>query len=265
MKIDNQIVGAYNVIPYLYRYFGKEVLFGLSVDTMIDKEYSRRPFSLYEMATLVYEAMIRDGVTFVFGFPNDTAYKPVKRLLQWRDIGELDFYMLPLNIGSIMPRLSFVNHVSRTLAAAFVCLPRFRHKVESKYNVEKMLNESFESHRYDDQYVTSYIRGGGKTVHRICTEKQKVRVLYIIDVSPLTGSCFDAAIRELCSHYAKLADIILYVGKLPFAPRLLLRVPESKKPRNIHMCGRLLEHGVVDNRVFEINNWNVNISNFDVR
>jgi hypothetical protein len=55
------------------------------------------------------------------------------------------------------------------------------------------------------------------------------------------------------------------VGRLPFSPRPLLRVPAFMKPRRVYLCGKLLSPGALDDRVFNLDNWNVNISNFDVR
>jgi len=265
MKVDNLIVGTYNIIPYRYRYFGKEALFGLSVDVMIDRDARCGPYSLCKMAAIVYQAMLRDDVRFVFGFPNDMAYEYTKRILHWKDIGELDFYILPLNIGSVMPRLRFMNCLSRAFAAGFINMPRFRQTAEPKYNIEKVCDKHFEAHRYDDRYVMIEVGGGGRIAYRIYTEEHGIRVLYIIDVFPLTSPFFEEAVRELYRRHSKSIDVILYVGTLPFAPRLLLCVPESKRPQRVHMCGRLLAPGVADHRVFQIQNWNVNISNFDVR
>jgi hypothetical protein len=89
--------------------------------------------------------------------------------------------------------------------------------------------------------------------------------LYLIDVLPLTKARVDEAVRRVYEVAASCADIILYVGRLPFRPRGLVRVPPSRRPRNIRMCGRVLDAAGIDDRVFQIDNWNVNISNIDVR
>jgi len=232
---------------------------------MIANEHRSGPFNIKSMASLVVEAIRKDGISFVFGFPNDMAYGFTKRILRWKDIGELDFYILPLNIGSVIPRLRIMNCLSRAFAAGFVNLPRFRNTADPKYNIEKVCDKSFEAHRYDNRYVITEVGGGGTITYRIYTEEHEVRVLFVIDVFPLISSFFEKAVRELYRKHSKSIDVILYVGTLPFAPKLLLRVPESKRPQRVHMCGRLLAPGVVDHRVFQIKNWNVNISNFDVR
>ena len=60
-------------------------------------------------------------------------------------------------------------------------------------------------------------------------------------------------------------DIIIYVGKLPSRPAGLWKVPDSKKPRKIRMTGKILIPDAVDGSVFNIDNWRVNLSDFDVR
>ena len=265
MIVDGVVTGAYNVIPYRYSYFGEEIVFGLSVDTMVAKEYRGGPFNVGRMAALVYEAAQKDGIPFVFGFPNDEAYEFTRKVLKWRDIGELDFYILPRNIGAVIPKLHFANRLSRAFAAGLVHLPTFRDSVETGYNIEKVCDGDFEAHRYDGQYDVIETRQGGKCVYRICTEEHGIRTLHVVDVYPLKYALFEEAIRELYSRHAKSIDVMLYVGRLAFAPRRLIRVPRSRRPQRVRMCGKLLTSGSVDERVFRIENWNVNISNFDVR
>jgi len=265
MVVNGLIVGVYNVIPYRYSYFGKETIFGLSVDSMVVKEYRSGPFNVSRMATIVYEAMQQDSIGFVFGFPNDIAYEYTKRVLKWKDISELDFYILPRNIGAVIPKLRPVNCLFHIFAAGLVRLPWFWSLAETRYNIQKVSDTSFEAHRYDGRYDIVELGEGGKCVYRICIEEHGIRTLHIIDVCPLRSDFFEEAVRKLYRQNAKLIDVILYVGRLPFVPRQLIRVSESKRPRRIRMCGKLLAPSTVDDRVFQIKNWNVNISNFDVR
>jgi hypothetical protein len=103
------------------------------------------------------------------------------------------------------------------------------------------------------------------SVCRIGVEECGVKALYIIDVLPPSPTFFGKAVRELFRRRSQSIDLMLYVDSLPFVPWPLLRVPHSKKPRRVRMCGRLLVPGIVDDRIWHIENWNVNISNFDVR
>lgn len=265
MTAEGTIVGAYNVIPCEYDYFGRRVLFGLSVDTMIAGDCRGGPFSLCEMATLVYDAMRRDNLGFVFGFPNEMAYGYTKRLLKWNDIGELDFYILPRRISAVVPRLAPIDWLGRLAVAGWLCLPRRGGPAEMSWSIEKIQGDGFAMHRYNGCYGSIEVADGGRCVYRLCTEERGVRVLYLIDIYPLRADVYGQAVLQLHTRYAKAIDVMLYVGKLPFSPRPLIRVPESRRPCRVRMCGKILTAGTVDDRVFRMENWSVNLSNFDVR
>jgi hypothetical protein len=96
-------------------------------------------------------------------------------------------------------------------------------------------------------------------------EENAIRTLYLIDVAPLAPRAFADAVRAVHAVAVRQADLVLYVGRLPFRPHGLVKVPASKRPRAIRMCGKILDRGRVDERVLDMAQWNVNISNFDVR
>lgn len=265
MFSEEQLVGTYNIIPYLYNYFGARILFGLSTDMMVNEEYRGGPFSVINMVNLVYEGLKRDNIGFIFGFPNDNAYQFTKRILKWNDIGELDFYALPINIAALKPGLSWVNAITRLCAGSFARMPRIQREIVTNFNIQKVSDKCFKEHRYNGQYKVIDLPSGGRCIYRIYAEAGGVSTLYIIDVDPLTSRNFVGAVREIHTIADKQADLILYVGKLPFNPSGLIRIPRSKQPRRIMMCGKVLDWQLVDERALKIENWNVNISNFDVR
>jgi hypothetical protein len=265
MAAGGQIVGAYNLVPYRYEYFGTQQVFGLSVDAMVDPLHRSGPFHLVKMARLVYEAARRDGVVFAFGFPNDQAYAFTRRILKWRCMGDLDFYALPLRIGRIRPSLAWADRISRFCSAGFIHVPRLSLTRAHRAPVQKVCDEAFRQHRYDERHGRFPLKHGGECTYRVYEEDGGVRALYIIDVEPLTAAHFGEAARRAYAIAASNADLMLYVGRLPFRPPGLIRVPRSRRPRCIRMCGKILDANVVDDRVFQIENWSVNISNFDVR
>ncbi len=265
MFSEEKLVGAYNIVPYWYDCYGIRMLFGLSTDMMVAEEHRGGPFNIVKMVHLVYEGLKRDNIGFVFGFPNNNAYQFTKRILKWNDIGELDFYALPINIAALKPGLGWVNAITRLCAGSFARIPRIQREVHTNFNVQKVNGGVFEEHRYDNQYEVINLPSGGKCLYRIYTEDDGVRTLYIIDIMPLAPKNFLGAMREIHAIADKYADLILYVGKLPFRPAGLIRIPRSKQPRRIMMCGKVLDSQSVDEGVLHIENWNVNVSNFDVR
>jgi len=263
---NNVIVGTFNAIPYQYSYFGQDREFALSVDTMIDVEHrGGGGANLVKMAGLVYEAMIKDGIALILGFPNEYFYKHEKRILGTSDVGELDYYILPRNIGKITPKLRPLNPFSRLSAKILSFLPLLSGKTICKYNISKIIDGKFKNHRYDDSYSRINLEDGAECVYKIYEEEGGIKTLYIIDVSPLTPHLFAKAVKKIYKVTAKSIDIILYIGKPPFIPFPLIKVPNSKKPQKIKMTAKILIPELVDNSIFDINNWNVNLSNFDVR
>ena len=265
MTVEGRIVGAYNLVPYRYTYFGEERLFGLSVDAMIDAEHRHGPFNMVKMAKGVYRDAVEDGVVFAFGFPNDQAYAFTRKVLRWADLGDLDFYALLLNIGAFRRSLAWANALSRIGAAAWMHVPRWSRHPRAEFPVQKVGDEAFRRHRYDKRHGVIQVRDGGEATYCVYQEDDGVRVLYLIDVTPLTSDRFADAVRKLYSLADASVDLMLYVGRLPFAVQGLIRVPAAKRPRRIRMCGRILDPQRIDERILQINNWNVNISNFDVR
>jgi hypothetical protein len=264
MLHDKIIVGASSAVPGRYKFFGEEHIFSLSVDTMIAPKY-RGGVHLIKMINLVHQGLINDGIPFIFGFPNEHFYAVQKRLLKYEDIGELDYYVLPLNIGSVVRKLKSLNILSRgacKLATRFCRVPR---DSEAGHGITKVVDKQFERHRYDTSYSRIALGEEAECFYKIYEEEGGIRTLYIIDVVPLTAASLARAIKQICRTAVKAVDIIIYVGKRSPRPAGLWKAPDSKKPQRIRMTGKILIPDVVDGSVFKMNNWSVNISDFDVR
>jgi len=259
------IVGSFNAIPYRYRYFDKELTFALSVDTMIAQEHRGGKANLIKMAETAYGAMIDDGVALIYGFPNELYYSHEKRILGTKDIGKLDYYILPLNIGAVVQKMKLFNLFSKIGSKVIIGLPRKRQKVKCKFNIDKVSDETFERHRYNESYRIIELDNGAKCIYKTYNEVHDARALYLIDVLPLSPDSFEEAIKRIYKAEANSTDVIMYVGKLPFNPRNIVKTPRFMEPQKIRMTGKILIPGLVDKSIFEIGNWNVNISNFDVR
>jgi hypothetical protein len=258
------IVGAISAVPGRYKFFGQEEIFSLSVDTMIDAKY-RGGGHFVKMTNLVHESLRNDGIPFIFGFPNENFYTAQKRLLQYQDIGELEYYILPLNIGSVAKKLKFFSGLSRTFFRFATRLCRIPSNSEAKYEIVKVVDKRFVKHRYDDSYSRIGLADGADCIFKVYEEEGGIRTLYIIDIVPLNTGSLTRAVKQICRTVVNAVDIIIYVGKLPSRPAGLWKVPDSKKPRKIRMTGKILIPGTVDSSVFNIDNWCVNISDFDVR
>ena len=261
---EKTIVGASSAVPGRYNFFGEEYIFSLSADTMIDPGY-RGGGLLIKMINLVHQDLISDGIPFIFGFPNEHFYAVQKRLLKYEDIGELDYYVLPLNIDSVVRKLKYLNFISRGVCKLAVRLCRIPRNSEAGYGIAKVVDKQFEQHRYDAGYSRIVLGNAAECIYRIYEEEGGIRALYIIDVIPLNAATLAKAVKQICRTAVKAVDIIIFVSNLPSKPPGLWKTPDSKKPQRIRMTGKLLIPDVIDSSVFEMNNWSVNISDFDVR
>jgi hypothetical protein len=262
---NHKIVGCYTSIPQQYIYYGKEMTFGLSVDTMIDNEYRGNPFTLKKLANIVYDSMKDDGISFVFGFPNDNVYLVRKKILKWKDIGKLKYYILPINIGAIKNKLKYFNFFSKAYAKILNKLvsSELNTAYYNNRSIEKKIGVNYMQSRYDNSYNIEK-SGGGFLVYKIYVE-DNVRTAFIIDIYPLTKEALEFFTKSIYEKELNNIDVILYAGDLDFSVKNLIEVPSKYEPKTVHMSGKILDSENIDERIFDINNWNVNLSNYDVR
>ena len=264
MLCDDEVVGAYSAIPYPYQYFGREMIFALAVDTMIHPQH-RGGRTVKRMAELVYAALKADDIPFVFGFPNQNIFEYRVKVLNWHHIGDLDYFALPLHIGAIKPALAWLNPLSKIGAACFVQLPDLSHGKSSNRQIAKVDDEAFRKHRYSPDYKRLELSNGSTCFMRLHSEENGACVAYIIDVSPPTASAFKQAVKAVYDYVNNNSDVIMYIGKLDFQPKGLIKVPVSLQPKAVRFCGKVLLPDMVDEKILDIDHWQINLSNYDVR
>lgn len=266
MIADDSIVGACNMIPCCYNYFGERLTFCLSTDTMIQKEYRSNYFGLLNATNMVVNSMKQGGISFAFGFPNNESRDIMSKMLRWRDIGELDLYVLPRKIGSVYRKLKCLNVMSRGLTDLLVRMPSSGRRNEYSFNVEKIADDTFRRRRYDSSHQTIKL-GESEVSYKIINKKSGARTLQVIDVCPLTAATFDKAIKSLYGMLGDSVDILAFVGRLPFRPINMIRIPKSlprSRAKRAYVCGKILDHQIIDDRIFDLSNWNLNYSNNDM-
>jgi hypothetical protein len=267
MKDNEKIIGCYSVIPYKYRFYDDDVVFGLSVDTMIDEKYRGNPFNFKKMANALYEKLLLDDVSLVFGFPNENVYLVRKKILKWIDIGSLDFYILPIRVGKLRANLKLGNWASRFLAYLMV-----RYTQLTSIRSQKPLIYKIKMSDVDSEY---FISKRYSKVHRIISDEtgffvyrtsfeNNALVAYIVDVQPLEQGFFERAVNKIYKIELHI-DAIIFIGKLPFHTRNMMKVPQRYAPKAIRLSGLILDRSKIDERVFDIASWQVGLVNFDVR
>lgn len=264
MLKDGRIVGHNSGIPSFYTVRGEQRLLVCNVDTMVQKHY-RGIDDFYDMMSHATEAYKAAGVSFLYGFPNDNAYPLLIPLGLMEDIGKMDTYCLPYRIGGIKQSWHWLNGLSRLFCQLWLlgstCVASKR---IARFVIEKE-DASYNATRYKrstGQYSIGDF-GESRCVYKVQTY-EGIRTAFLIDVMPKSARNFTKAVRYILSKENKACDLVIYVGSLPFRGTGLIRIPRKYEPKHFNFTGTLLEEGGDKTLWFNMSNWDVNLSNYDL-
>lgn len=264
MKVDGVIVGlnSYNLAYYMVG--DTKHVFANSVTSMIAKKH-RDFFNFFDILTKAYEVMEADGVSFVFGYPNDNSYPVLKKSKLMKEIGRMDTYCLPIRIGGIKPSMKLLNpfsmvfswlsiHIQRLFASASV-QERSIHKEE----------ESFNQTRYNDTSVGYHtVNNKGTWFSYANQEYEGIRTTFLIDVLPKSTRSFNTAVKYIHKHHSEETDLILYVGNIRCLGTGLIKIPRKYEPKRFNFMGKVLNKKSIPKSIWDVNNWDTNLSNYDL-
>lgn len=265
MKDEGRIVGFSAYVPAYYIYEGKRYVFAYSGGYMTDKAY-RDFFNFRDIVKNAQAFMKKEGVVLNFGYPNDNAYPVMIKGKLSRYVGKMHTYCLPYRIGGIKARLSWLNWLSKLCSKLFVTISAlFASCKEYKFVIHKE-DKSFNEYRYKQnggEYCCSKLKHG-EFYYKI-TEHEGVRTAFILDVLPKSSKNFVDSVRYLLKHHSKEFDLVLYPGELPFEITGMVKLPRKVEPKNFNMTANILDKNAVDEKViYDIKNWDTNLSNYDL-
>ena len=262
---DNRIVGSNSLVPINYYIDGRIFRFVNSGGTMIGKS-CRGIENFYDMIKESYRNAESEGFIACTGFPNDNSYPLFKGIKLMKDIGKMHTYMLPCRIGGIKKKLVCLNLLSKMFCWCYVTVCGL---IASKGTVNFKIHKdhgTFDDYRYkkaEDAYVSLNL-GKGKAYYRVANH-EGVRTAFIVDITEKSAKNFQCTVKEIMKRERKNMDLILYVGNLPFGNHGLIKVPRKYEPKNFNFTGHIFNEKLIDKSVFfDINNWDVNLSNYDL-
>jgi hypothetical protein len=122
---------------------------------------------------------------------------------------------------------------------------------------------------FPTNYTTVALPGGGSAIYAtelyypIAGIPPRVRTGLLIDVAPLTKSYFDAAVEAIRRQEPEL-NVLAWQGNLPFQAREMIRIPARYERQAWTLAGRIVSPDQVDDRIFDLRHWNINLSNGDL-
>lgn len=265
LMIDNGIiVGLNTYVPSYYYIENKKLLFANSTDSMVLKPY-RDFFNFNDMVNTAYSYLKAEGVSFVYGFPNDNSFPVLCKSKLMKNIGLMNIYCLPYRIGGIKQTTKGLNLLSILLSKLYLNINRV---------LASSKNHDFHIRKDNQTFnLTRYKRADGnykqiKYEDTLCTYKimvyENIRTAFIIDVYPKSASNFVKSIKYIIKNHSQEFDLILYPGYLPFKHLGLIKIPRRFEPKKFHFTGHILDKSSISDSVWSINNWDINLSNYDL-
>lgn len=260
---SGSIVGALTFIPFTYSFYGIPVVMGSAADLMIHENYRKDLLSVKRMYDLAMEKSA-NTLDFLYAIPNSNAYLYWTKFLKWQDIGRLDYYVQILNISKIRSGLRGLDWLSGFFSAStnYVISDKEKYSEDHKYPIYKLTDEAYMKYRFEGNY--SIIGNPSRYAYYSIVDEDRIKTAYIIDIFPSCKGWLGSVVKEIYTREKRGIDIIIYISSKIITPVNLLKVPRRFEPRSLDFIGKILSSRV-DDRIYNIDNWFFNLSNFDVR
>ena len=254
LMVDDErgIVGSVGAIEVRYSWGDQTLLFGLTVDGMIDDRHRQNFLALTRLHNLLTDELVKRDVVFIFTKPNQNSYLYLKKLLGLDDIGNLNVYALPLRLfGAIDRRLFWLDLPWLAALGAFAfAAPPFAdaslHDIEQIAPLWAARAGCAERPREADYYRRRY----GSSDYECAAASGKF-VIYRVMQYGLRQACFVMEAATLSAaewlsfaHYLKrrhpVVSALLQVDSRsasgPFIP-----VPRRLLPDKLNIVGKVLD------------------------
>lgn len=262
---DRTVIGHNVYIPFQYVKNDVKFMLALSTDAMIHPKH-RGKGGYRQLVMACGEMAQKEGCKMRIGFPNDNSYPVQIRGFKFKDIGSLTTYCLPIHLSGINVKLRFLNFLSvigSFIVILFSHLSLFSQKTYTvKYKKDRSSFDSFRYKWFSGDYRIIE-KNKYKFVYRRFEFKGK-KGTFLMDVHPMSKANFDKACRYIYFHEFNTTPFIIYVGHLKFYPLSMIRIPKRCEPKQFHFVGKVFDTDFMDSDVFDIDNWDVNLSNYDL-
>ncbi len=262
------IVGSCTAMPYIY--MRNKISFKniLVVDVFIHPEYrGSDPLSLRRMYKKLSKVLTEDGFIAVLAVPNATAYPYWKNVVKWKDVGKINYWILPIKAGNIITKYKFINHFSKIYSWLILLIS----------NISYIINTNMKPFKYtlietkeiiDNRFKYNYTKisdGDIINYYRIVNENN-VKTAYLI-YSRENGKLTHKSLRKGVFHILtkENVDMILYIGKLSLFQTIFVKVPSRFEPQLLPLTCDLLTKDKQYEDLLDINNIDFSLFNYDVR
>ena len=265
LYFEKQIVGMVSIIPRLYKINFSNEHVGLVCDAFILKNHRQNEFFLKNMSESAIDLAKINNINRFISIPNQNAYSYWKYFASWKDIGELNYYFIPVKISKLINKnFYFLDYLSSFLfkSITLIFLKIFSDKSLNHKNFFILKNKSFYEERFSDNYIKVVLKDKSSFVYKIYNENGIITA-YILDFNPISKKGINEALFHILFKEMTKIDLIVYIGNIKIKPFYFIKVPDKKVPRKLNFIGL----SFVDNDFdfFDINKWEISLANFDNR
>ncbi len=269
---DNNVVGACTIIPYEYLIGEEKKLLGLVVDVFILEKFRTSPFLLSNLYKSLKSFLIEDDIKFIIAVPNKDAYPYWKKVVKWKDIGRLPYYVLPVKTGNILGKYQYANSLNAFFVYLYISIVKLFLIVFDSSNKESYIhinrnNTILEKHRYSKNH--KLFKNTEKNIffsYTVVNEKG-VNTVYILDFYNNKRIKTSSVLNNTVMYILKKekVDLIIFVGKLNFFQTTLFKLRKNREPKALTLTGDVIIDVEDSDIWFDYKNWDFGLFNYDVR
>lgn len=266
---DGELAG-YNVFSPTFYHGGLKVVVGGS--TFVRQKFRSNEFLFMQLVRELRKQAIADGYDIEVGVPNHNSRRFAEKILGLKYVCDLNYYLLPLRISKCLHRksLRFLDPLSNLFCRLHLCLQKSFSWIAnaSEKEVKYCMQDDKESikSRFQGPYG-HFLKGDMEAYYRI-SDEDGVKTAYLMDFREQGKRTRKALIQSVCYIIqTEHPDAILYVGLLRLKQCALFKVPKRFVPKTLPFTCCVLDKKKVDkyNDIYDSNNWNFSLMNFDVR
>lgn len=267
---ERDVVGGCSVCPFIYKNSEEMIKIGQAVDVFILEEYRTDPLMLKRMYNQLVKLLIVNDIKSVMAVPNITAYPYWKNIVKWKDVGDLNYWMLPIKVGNIVKKWKLLNVFSLMFSYLLLgfnaVIMQIANSKEKLSLYELVIDDDFCNNRYSQEHIKVTVQDI-IFYYRIYDE-HGVKTAYLIDARQNGRLTYKALFKGVNYIIRKTnADLILYVGSMKLFQTLLIKVPKGFEPKRLPLTCDILNKEDIDNyaNMLEFRSWNFGLLNYDVR
>ena len=257
-------------IPYIFN--EKPIITALSGGTFVFPQFRKDILIFNKLFKASLEEAKKEGWKIQLGVPNENSYTYSTKLNKCKNIGYLNYYILPVHAAKVLKKnYSFIDKFSSLYANILnkfnLFMSNFYNPKESIRPIHLKNNTEFRKLRLNGKQYKKFIKKNIEGTYNIVNE-HGILTAYILDFRENEKRSFKS-LSTLVNHIIKeeKVDAILYIGTMNLKQYLLTKVPQKFVPQPLPLCVHMIDSSdkELERVASSIKNIDFGLINFDVR